>query len=257
MFELLKKIFSREGQATPKVGSKPPPAPSVPFDDEEDADAAPPANPSLPQELSAQGPLGEQEAAFMRATLRNLVWSGFDDRDAMREAAFDALDGEGEDAPAARLWVETQLDAEIAAKRLAEASWPATVEWDRLDAAFEALGDQGVVALHAAGYTMQEGRTDAWAEWNERGGAAAGLKGVVFYTLQDVETALEARELWIAYAAPSAPGDRPATADADDLALAARAATALRAAGFAVEEPQRADMRLKIAPIEWRKRSPE
>lgn len=250
MFEFLRKIFSREGQATPKAPPKPAPAPSVPFDDDKEDDFPSRDAGPLPQELRAEGPLSEEERSFVLATLRSLVWSGFDGPDAMREAALESLDDWPDTPSPRRIWVEAQLEAMIAGKKREEEGWPILTDCDRLEAAFDALEDQGLIAIHAAGFSLEEARLDAMQEFSGRGGAGAGLKGVVFYTLQDVATALETHALPVHVSAC-----RPGEAQAD-AAVAALVRRALEGAGLSLAAPGDDPAVVTLAPIEWRKRSP-
>jgi hypothetical protein len=49
------------------------------------------------------------------------------------------------------------VDARIAALKVEAAGWPATTNCDRLDQAFEALNEGGVLALQDAGATRSAG----------------------------------------------------------------------------------------------------
>jgi phosphoglycolate phosphatase-like HAD superfamily hydrolase len=257
MFDFLKKIFSLEGRAEPRAPARGVPAPSAPFDDEEDeADIASLGPP--PASLRAEGPLPAEERDETLTLLRHLVWAGFDGRRTILEATLEAMDDAGDSPAGARNWIEAQLDAMIEAKRGEEALWPAVVEWDRLDAAFESLADQGVVALHAPAYTQDEAREAALARWAERGGAEAGSPGVAFYSLQDVEDALDRGALTISFSAAGDPRARGAEASPAEAALEKSLRRALTAGDFALGETRRADGhgQITLAPMEWRKRSP-
>jgi bifunctional non-homologous end joining protein LigD len=65
----------------------------------------------------------------------------------------------------------------------------------KIDAAFDRLGQVGIVTLHDAGNTQEEGFADAAQLFNERGGSEAGLAGVCFYTRQDLNRAKRSSDL--------------------------------------------------------------
>lgn len=248
MFEFLRKIFSREGQADPTRVRPPRPAPAgagggaVGDDDDDDRR---PTSPPLPAAIRAEGPLAAQDRDFVLKTLRMMVWAGFDSRKDILDAALAGLT-DGPDAPyASRLWIAAQLDQMIAEKKSAETAWPPTVEYDRLEAAFDALNDQGVVAAPAAGYSREEARAEAWADYAEAKGPARAKPGVAFYALADVESAIDG--------GPFAVSSEPTTRG-DEADLAARVSRALTAAGFSVI-PESGG-RLRLRDFVWRKRSP-
>lgn len=246
MFEFLKKIFSREGQADPtrpRPRAAAPPAAAGIGDDNDDR--LPRAAPPLPSSIRAEGPLESQDRDFVMKTLRMMVWAGFDTRKDILAAALGGLT-EGEDAPyEAKLWIVAQLDQMMAEKQSAETAWPALVEYDRLEAAFEALDDQGVIAAPAAGYSRDEARAEAWADYGEAKGAARAKPGVAYYALADVESAIDGGPFRVS---------TEATVRGDEDDLAARVARALNAAGFSVVSESGG--RLRLRDFVWRKRSP-
>src|SRR5688572_18405795 len=67
-------------------------------------------------------------------------------------------------------WLRDVIAAEIAAKRALEKTWPAVTDWDRLDRAFQALQEQGVIALHLAGFTQSDGMEEVEDDYEEAGG---------------------------------------------------------------------------------------
>lgn len=246
MFEFLKKLFSREGQAKPtapratgagKSGA------GAGFDNDEEGVAAPRG--PLPPSIRAEGPLEADDRDFVMKTLRTMTWAGFDTRADILAAALGGLSEEAGDTYESRLWIEAQLDQMVAEKTAAQAGWPPTVEFDRLEAAFEALGDQGVVALGAAGYSREETRAEAWTAFADAPGPASKKLGIAFYALADVESALEGGPFRVSF--------EPATRG-DEADLARRVGGALAAAGFGGVVETTA--RIRLADFVWRKRSP-
>ncbi|QLP98458.1 MAG: hypothetical protein HZY79_15265 [Rhodoblastus sp.] len=176
----------------------------------------------MPSSIRAEGPLERQDRDFVMKTLRMMVWAGFDTRKDILAAALGGLT-EGEDAPhEAKLWIAAQLDQMIAEKKSAETAWPALVEYDRLEAAFDALNDQGVVAAPAAGYSLDEARAEAWADYADakvrRAPSPASLS-----TLSPTSSALDGGPFRVS---------TQVAVRGDEEDLAARVARALSAAGF-------------------------
>ena len=56
--------------------------------------------------------------------------------------------------------VSAAIDVEIARWEAEKQTWPTVTDCDRLDAAFAALNERGVIALQNAGYTQSDGYDD-------------------------------------------------------------------------------------------------
>lgn len=175
---------------------------------------------------------------------RLLVWSGFFNE---ADLANFLLDLEHDpDAQGITKEIEEHARAEMAKKREAEKAWPPTNDCDRLDAAFRAIEDQRILALHNAGYTRQDAISDAWDIMSREPEGA--WTGYCYYHGQDVEAAVQAHPLFIGFDARS------------DDAQAKRAvgetvAMALRAADFTVEWNNDPETRMSITNIDWKRRT--
>ena len=87
-------------------------------------------------------------------------------------------------------WVSEEVARTWLAQREEEKSWPATTDWDRLNAAFADLNASGIIALHAAGDTLYRGVTYVADEDDAREGKTSGVVGYCFYHWQDIEIAI-------------------------------------------------------------------
>jgi hypothetical protein len=86
----------------------------------------------------------------------------------------------------------------LAAHQAEQAGWGPTTDCDRLDAAFAALNDQGIVARQDFSCCNNCGFTEIWDEV-EKVESHHPVKGYVFYHLQCTEHAIETGRLLIAY----------------------------------------------------------
>lgn len=93
---------------------------------------------------------------------------------------------------------------------------------------FAPLWYADIVSLADTGYTQSDGFADFSEAFDARGGAAAGLHGVCFYTRQDIGTARQAIRLSLAF------WGAPEGADTDMLRVSERIVHVFRQAGFAV-----------------------
>ncbi len=192
----------------------------------------------------------EDQASLRNDCIRPYVWGGFETREGVYEAAETFL-GEPELTDADKAWIKAEIEREwCGEKERPKPSWPATTDFDRLDAVFQALDKSGILALHNAGNTQSDARSDAGEAWHDRGGAKSGLRGFVFYHGQDVEHVLADGQLYIGFGLFEG-------SDAKPIDIARQAGDALAAAGFKVTMPPNADQRILIAGFDWKKRSPD
>lgn len=174
--------------------------------------------------------------------IRLWTWSGFYAPQRIEEMLEDILEG-GEDEAALR----RAIGDELARKRLAEREWPGVTDCDRLDAIFYRLHEDGICALHDAGYTMSDG----YAEVSEvcAQAPAGHYHGYCFYHGQDVERAVDGAGLTIAF------GDLQ-DRDAAGLEVGRAVAAALSAGGFDVVWDGSMKTRIDLPNLDWQRRGP-
>ncbi|WP_431263169.1 DUF6891 domain-containing protein [Roseateles chitinivorans] len=179
------------------------------------------------------------------------VRGGFADRpdiiaDTLERMQGDELieDGQEEAAEAA---IEAAVDAALHARSLDQASWPAVTDCDRLDAVFDALTAEGVIALQNAGYTQSDGWGDiveARAEADDPG----AFHGYCFFHGQDLERAVHGQGLFLAFG--SIDGDD----DTEGVKVGERVVELLKGAGFRVEWGGTFKTRIFIPDFDWKRR---
>lgn len=156
----------------------------------------------------------EDLRAFVRAQVR-----GFGDLDDLPTDAADYMDGIDGLTDAQ---VQQVISEEVAALKAEEPTWPSPTDNDRVDAAFAALSDRGVLAEQDYWCCQTCGHAAAADEVSER-----GLRGYVFYHQQDTESAVDGGGLFLAF------GTGKPDAEAD-VAIASEAVAALREQGLTV-----------------------
>lgn len=150
------------------------------------------------------------------------------------------------DIPGALDELRFHLASVIVAHQDEAATWPASTENDRLDAAFAELDAAGVVALHVAGSTQSAGWSAVMEAAEERDPSPAGG---VFYHDQDLEDALEGRALHLAFGALADDADA-----AETVALGQRIVDVVRSHGLEPSWSGSPDSRIALAPFVWRRR---
>ena len=191
----------------------------------------------------------EDQESLRKDCIHPYVWGGFETREGVYEAAETFL-GEPELSDADKTWIKAEIEQQWTEKKKAEASWPATTDYDRLDTVFQALDKSEILALHNAGNTQSDARSDAGEAWHARGGPKSGIRGFIFYHGQDLERVINDGQLYIGYGVVAGTKEQA-------VEIAREAGEAFVKAGFAVTVPPNADERILITGIDWKKRSPQ
>jgi hypothetical protein len=112
---------------------------------------------------------------------------------------------------------------------------------DALDAAFDALGKEGVIALQCAGFTQSDGWSDAneeAAKWRARGERP---RGACFFHEQDVARAVKGDGLLLSFGAW----------EGDAVEIGREVVSTLRAHGIDVVWGEEEGERIRVLPFEW------
>jgi hypothetical protein len=183
--------------------------------------------------------------AALRDLVRRDVASGFFDDDAVLTNANDVFEEELP-RPTLRIEASAALRAALAEHRAAEQSWPDLTDCDRLDAAFAALEEEGIVARQNFTCCGTCGASEIWDEIEAAQNEGVAVEGYAFFHMQDTESAVEGHGLYLNYGA-CAQGEDAA------VAIGHRIVAALEAQGLATDWDGRIEQRIGIS-MEWKKR---
>ena len=135
---------------------------------------------------------------------------------------------------------------EIADLRAEQMHWPAVTEWDRLDAALEALEMNGIVARQDFTCCGSCGMAEIDAEIDRFEARGVTARGYVFFHQQDTESAVDGQGLYFNYGGRDT-GERSALRVGEELVQA------LRRAGL--KPKWNGDLGRRIfLPIDWKRR---
>lgn len=177
--------------------------------------------------------------------IQSLVRGGFEDRERIVEILTEEMYAPGElDANA----VEQAVDAAMHAHEQAKKTWPATTDCDRLDAAFEALAQRGVIALHNAGYTQSDGYSDV-REAHADAPDPGRIVGYCFYHGQDLARAVDGGGLFLAFGPMDA-----RTEETEGPRIGRLVTEALQHAGLQVQWDGTFKQRIHMADFDWMRR---
>ncbi|MDH6592420.1 hypothetical protein M2165_002309 [Variovorax sp. TBS-050B] len=189
-----------------------------------------------------------------RARIHDLVWCGFHpDADVEWMIADEYLDPD-ELTAEDRAWIKAEAAQACAAKRAAEAAWPAQTEYDRLEAVFAQLRSEKIIALHRAGNTLADGHDDVREQWRAAGRMESGIRGCCFYHSQDLDAAVRTGRLYLAFSGGMIPEIEQR--EANTVAVGRRIVELLRAAGFEANWSGNINERIEADLGQWRKRGP-
>ncbi|WP_254913857.1 DUF6891 domain-containing protein [Sphingobium sp. Z007] len=183
--------------------------------------------------------------AALRELVRRDVAGGFFDDDAILTNANDMFE---EELPRPLLRVEASaaLRAALAEHRAAEQGWSDTTDCDRLDAAFAALEEEGVVARQNFTCCGTCGATEIWDEIEAAQEEGVAVEGYAFFHMQDTEAAVEGGGLYLNYGACE-------EGEAAAVAIGHRIVEQLQAHGLSTGWDGRLEQRIGVA-LDWKKR---
>ena len=183
--------------------------------------------------------------AALRDLVRRDVAGGCYDDDAILTNANEVFE---EELPRPMLRVEASaaLRAALAEHRAAERDWDEITDCDRLDAAFAALEEGGIIARQNFTCCGTCGASEIWDEVEEAQKEGVATQGYAFFHMQDTESAIEGHGLYLNYGACE-------EGEAAAIAVGHRIVAALEAQGLGTEWDGSWGQRISVAMV-WKKR---
>jgi hypothetical protein len=198
-----------------------------------------------PAPVSAEATTAKDAIAMLRERIRSDVAAGFYDEDVILTQLADYFDGEIEPALVRREAPRLLREA-LAEQAAAEAGWPEITDCDRLDAAFDALEAEGVIARQNFACCMTCGSHEIWDEIQAASEAGLPARGYAFFHTQDTDAAVDGGDLYLAYGACE-------DGEAAALGIGREIVAQLAAHGLRTEWDGTWDRRIGV-PFDWKKR---
>jgi hypothetical protein len=126
--------------------------------------------------------------------------------------------------------------------------WHKVTDVDRLNQAFAAIAQRGVIAIHDAGFTQSDGYDDFLSAYKRHRNPKTVI-GYCFYTRQDLEGAIQGRRLYLAFG-PSDPKDERTVG----VEIGRLIVDEVRKVGLHVEWKGRFEKRISLPEFDWKKR---
>lgn len=155
-----------------------------------------PAAGSAPEDIKESGEAGQLDE--FRAYISREIAAGFASPEEALETAIEIM-GDDVDPGLLKLTGPAILAEELASHVKNQADWPETTDCDRLDSAFKALADQGIVARQNFTCCGTCGASEIWDEMENDQNSGKLVKGYTFFHMQDTESAVEGCGLYLNY----------------------------------------------------------
>jgi hypothetical protein len=149
--------------------------------------------------------------------------------------------------PADTNWIKQQIDMTYSSQLKEQASWPAITDFDKLANAFDQLNLKGIIAIHNAGITAEDGEDDSRDIYDSLLLKGIKAKGFCYYHWQDVERVEDDGHLYIGF------GDFNDN-EKEALKIGKQIKECLEKQGFKLNWDNTAGTRIEITNIKWQKR---
>lgn len=173
------------------------------------------------------------------------VKEGFNSREEIIQDAIDYA-FEGHNLNDAEPQIEELTDRLLTMHAREQATWRGPTDCDKLDAAFAALEQKGIVARQNFTCCSNCGHSEIWGEIEEAK-LKKEVKGYAFYHMQDTERACEGGSLYVKYGAVA--DDQEKIAEVGKVI-----AEALKQSELQVDWNGQPDTAIGIIQLKWRRR---
>jgi hypothetical protein len=177
--------------------------------------------------------------------IRTLVRCGFYDKEDLLAIFCDERYEPGELAPDD---VDAALDREFEQLEAEKTTWPAETDCDRLDRAFDAIAQRGIIALQNAGYTQSDGYEEVQQAYGDVEDEDR-IIGYCFYHGQDLERAVRNGGLYVAFG-PAEPEEE----ETQGPVIGRIVCEELQRAGLEVQWDGTFKQRIYLPKIRWQRR---
>lgn len=143
--------------------------------------------------------------------------------------------------------IERMAEEELAKHLARQEAWEDSTDCDRLDRIFAALENHGILARQHYWCCTNCGVDAIADEMRQARKAGRAVRGFAFYHTQDTETALDEGSLAISFGAADG-------SEAGAIEIANSIVRFLRRAGFRIDWTGKADRRIIVAGLDWRRR---
>ena len=169
---------------------------------------------------------------------------GFDDKDELlmgiRDMFYDVDDFD-------KKWLKNEIKIRLKKHKAESKMWERPTDFDKLLKTFDTLNKNGIVALHKAGYTKQDGEEDSHEIIKKLKKMDVHAKGFCYYHTQDLERVIsEDKNLFIGYDSYNHDGTLAKS-------IAQEIIKTLKFNGLKVKWDESIETRIEIVDMDWKK----
>lgn len=145
-------------------------------------------------------------------------------------------------------WMRQKIITNFEKQKAISKTWTHPTDFDRLSKVFDQLDKMGIIALHKAGYTKQDGYAEVAEAKEMIEDEGFSVKGYCFYHTQDLSRAIdpEIKNLFIAF-------DSFDQNDKKAIEIGNQIVDLMRKEKFEIEWDGTIDQRIFISKIQWQK----
>lgn len=190
-------------------------------------------------------PVSEETLQKLRGYIQRDVDDGFRSEDEIASTAVEILDGDY-DTDALTPHAVRMTQELIAAHKQKQAAWPKTTDCERLDSAFAALERAGIVSRQDFSCCGSCGAGEIQDEMELVAKGGTRVRGYTFYHMQDTDSAVEGRGLYLNYGAVQ-------ENEAAAVAIGKEIAASLKQQGLQVDWDETLAKRIGVK-LDWKRR---
>ena len=175
--------------------------------------------------------------------INTLIKSGFYEKDEV----FNSVEEYLYEIPYDKEWTKSKIENIYSARVKEQENWQKETDFDKITQAFDKLNSTGIISLHNAGVTRQDGEGDCEEIYEDLKLKGITAKGFCYYHWQDIERVVDDGNLFIGF------GDFKKN-DKDALEIGNQIALTLESFGLKLEWDKTINTRIKITNLKWQKR---
>jgi len=175
--------------------------------------------------------------------IKAFIKSGFFDKEETFENIHDMFYNETLD----KAWVKQEIKKQYEQQLAEQATWQKETDFDRIAWVFDKLNSSGIIALHNAGYTRQDGEGDTEQIHEDLKAKGIKTRGYCFYHTQDMERAIKGDNLFLAF------GDFEGNGKLGE-DIGREIVAALHEKGFKTDWNGSIEKRIEVVGLKWQKR---
>ncbi|WP_025125159.1 DUF6891 domain-containing protein [Myroides odoratimimus] len=188
-----------------------------------------------------------EEQKFIAESISYLIKSGFWDSEDVEEFITEEINENDLQGKINEKWIKETILKEERALLKASKNWHVPTTTQKLVKAFDQLVDQHIIALHYAGYTIDDGYYEVDQIEEQLQAKGKKSKGICFYNEQDLQRAFREKDPYLTLAFQ----DMHSEKEEDSISVGKKIVQTLQENGFKTEWDGTATQKITILNFVW------